>query len=194
MTGEEEGHQAARESEPEWRTRVEELFLAHNRNLVGFLMPRLQSEQTARDIAQEAYVRLLQLEKPDSTNFLRAYLYKIASNLAIDHIRKKGRDRAYIAQSALPELSIAATQERSISAKQELAMVRAAIGELPIKCRKAFLLARVHGWSSRRIGGHLEVTDRMVRLYIVRALEHIQLKISSAAQCDVYDEEINDGR
>src|ERR1700722_14185916 len=42
---------------------VTELFRSHNRTLVRFLQAKLQDPQEAREIAQEAYVRLLELER-----------------------------------------------------------------------------------------------------------------------------------
>jgi len=160
-----------------WRQRVEDLFSEHNKKLIGFLMPRLKSEQLARDIAQEAYVRLLQLDKPDSTSFLQAYLFKIAGNLATDYVRRKKRYNVYIHDNVLIENSAPAMQERNVIANQQINMVTQAVNELPPKCRKAFLLRKIQGWPSKRIALHLNVSDRMVRLYIVRALEHIQVKL-----------------
>ncbi len=171
----------SQEEKLEWRSRVEDLFCEHNNNLIRFIAPRIKSEQAARDIAQEAYVRLLQLDKPGSTNFLRAYLFKIASNLVIDYTRKKIRHHAYANNNPLLELTSAAYQERSVSAGQQIEIVRKAVDELPEKCRRAFLLGRVHDWSSSRISLHLNVTKRMVRLYMVRALEHIQLRLDEEA-------------
>ena len=43
---------------------VSQLFREHNRLLVGYLAVRLRSEQEAKEVAQEAYVRLLQLKEP----------------------------------------------------------------------------------------------------------------------------------
>ena len=68
---------------------VTELFRSHNRTLVRFLQAKLQDPQEAREIAQEAYVRLLELERTGAVGFLRAYLFKIASNLAIDRLRSR---------------------------------------------------------------------------------------------------------
>src|SRR5580698_6212816 len=73
----EEGHAA----------RIDHLFREHNDALVRFLSARLGSYQDAREVAQEAYVRLLNLDRPGAVNFLRALLYKTAANLAIDRLR-----------------------------------------------------------------------------------------------------------
>lgn len=68
---------------------VERLFREHNQALLRFLVSKLQSQQEAKDIAQEAYVRLLKLDTPDAVSYLRAFLFKTASNLAIDRLRTR---------------------------------------------------------------------------------------------------------
>ena len=79
---------------------VERLFREHNRALVSFLAARLGSEQEARELAQEAYVRLLRLDHPSASSFLRAHLFHIAANLAIDRLRQ----RAFHARTPLNDL------------------------------------------------------------------------------------------
>ena len=66
------------------RAHIDHLFREHNDALVRFLSARLGSYQDAREVAQEAYVRLLNLDRPGAANFLKALLYKTAANLAID--------------------------------------------------------------------------------------------------------------
>jgi DNA-directed RNA polymerase specialized sigma24 family protein len=68
---------------------LSKLFEAHNRALHTFLMARLRNDQEAHKVAQEAYVRLLQLNQPGAVSFLRAYLFKTAANIAVDRIRQR---------------------------------------------------------------------------------------------------------
>ncbi|WP_025895933.1 RNA polymerase sigma factor [Kordiimonas gwangyangensis] len=97
---------------------VENLFREHNQALLAFLRARLASDQAARDVAQEAYVKLLQLDRPQEISFLRAYLYKIAANLATDHRRRqKTRDKV-AAETALFEFAYAETQFRALEANR----------------------------------------------------------------------------
>jgi RNA polymerase sigma factor (sigma-70 family) len=70
---------------------VSELFRANNRALISFLLTHLSNEGEAREVAQEAYIKLLQLDRPEAVSFLRAYLFRIAANLAIDRIRRRDR-------------------------------------------------------------------------------------------------------
>ena len=52
------------------RAAVARLFADHNASLIRFLRLRLNSDQEARDVAQEAYVRLPQLDEPGAVGFL----------------------------------------------------------------------------------------------------------------------------
>jgi hypothetical protein len=74
---------------------VSQLFREHNGVLMGYLTTRLRSEQEAKEVAQEAYVRLSQLQEPGIPGLLRAYLFRTATNLAIDRLRhRRVRHRA----------------------------------------------------------------------------------------------------
>ena len=64
--------------------RISRLFSEHNESLIQFLATRLRSVQEAKEVAQEAYVRLLSLEDSGAVSFLRAFLFKTAANLAVD--------------------------------------------------------------------------------------------------------------
>src|SRR5688572_6831283 len=70
-------------------SRIESLFREHNDTLLRFLRARLHSEADAREAAQEAYARLLQLDDTGQLSFLRAYLFRIAANVATDLLRRR---------------------------------------------------------------------------------------------------------
>src|SRR5882757_2706582 len=63
------------------------LFEEHNASLVQLLRAKLRSDQEARDVAQEAYVRLLQLDRIGTVSYLRSYLFRTALNIATDRLR-----------------------------------------------------------------------------------------------------------
>ncbi len=77
--------------EPARDRRIADLFQAHNRSLIRFLAARLHSSEEAKEIAQEAYVKLLKLDEPDTVSYLRAFLFRIAANLAADRLKQRKR-------------------------------------------------------------------------------------------------------
>ena len=57
---------------------IADLFKQHNDTLIKFLRARLRSDADAHEVAQEAYVKLLDLDKPDAISYLKAYLFRVA--------------------------------------------------------------------------------------------------------------------
>lgn len=150
---------------------VTRLFREHNEALIRFLALRLRSQQEAKEVAQEAYVRLLKLDQPGAVSFLRAFLFKTAANLAVDRIRHEQTTRRVKRETRfLDELITQPTPEQSASGQQELLLVERLIDELPPKCRRAFLLHKVYGLDFPDIAKQMGLGERMVRTYVVRAV------------------------
>jgi RNA polymerase sigma-70 factor (ECF subfamily) len=160
---------------------VSYLFREHNRVLVGYLTGRLRSEQEAKEVAQEAYVRLLQLQKPGTPSLLRAYLFKIATNLAVDRLRHRSvRHRAEQQAELFAELATNRS-ESDDPAKQLLERERANqllgyLEELPIKYRQVFSLHRLEGVAQREVAVRLNLSERMVRRYVTYAMVYCHLR------------------
>lgn len=160
--------------------RVGSLFEEHNAALISFLSARLPSEEEAKEIAQEAYVKLLGLDEPAAINHFRAYLFRVAANLAADRLKQQHR-RAELRNLALvgaPRSS--PSPEKTLHAAQKLAVIQEAIHELPAKCRTAFLLRKVHQFTTQETGEKMGLTGRMVRLHVARALAHCSERLQSA--------------
>lgn len=158
-----------------------QLYQEHNEALVRFLMTRVDSEQEARDVAQEAYVRMLQLHSPGVVSFLSGYLFKTAANIAIDRMRSRSLQRRVAARSDSQEQHDA-TPEQHLEAREQLELIQQFVDELPPKCQQAFLLHRIDNLSPPEIASRLGVTKRMVHHYLVRALAHVQSGLDAAAK------------
>jgi RNA polymerase sigma-70 factor (ECF subfamily) len=153
------------------------LFREHNRTLVRFINARLRNEQEANEIAQEAYVKMLQLDRcPGTASFLRHYLFRVAENLAVDRIRQRYSRSRLDQLASIDDLFQEALAERTVLAAQELALLRAAVAELPEKYREAFRLIKLEDNSFPQAAGLMRLSERMVRKYISRALIYIRLR------------------
>lgn len=164
---------------PEEETRaaaVRQLFEAHNRKLIRFLLARLQNEQDAIEVAQEAYVQLLQLEKPGNVSLLEAYLFRIARNIAVDRVRQRRVRSEYLLDAAADSV-FEVDLEGEYLAGEELQLFWSAVRELPEKCRRAFVATKFQELSAETIAQELEVSPRMVRKYVVQALVYCRLRL-----------------
>lgn len=157
------------------------LFEEHNRTLQSFLMARLGNEQEAREVAQEAYVRLLQLHQPGTVSFLRAYLFKTAANLAVDRIRQRANRERLDRSGPESELIDRVSPDRRLMAAEELGILEQALRELPPQYRRAFVLHRFEDWSTGQIAKELGVQERMVRNYISRAAIYCKLRLDGVS-------------
>ena len=149
---------------------IERLFREHNEALVRFLLARLRSRQAALEVAQEAYVRLLSLDQPGAVSYLRSFLFKTAANLAVDRLR---RDDVHARATETPlfrEFTDDRTPERAAAGAQEIQRLVELLSDLPPKCREAFILNRFHGLDFPAIAAEMKLSERMVRIYVVRAL------------------------
>jgi RNA polymerase sigma factor (sigma-70 family) len=158
---------------------VERLFREHNAALLRFISAKIGSEQEAREIAQEAYVHLLQLNHPEAVSYLRAFLFKTAANLAIDRLRQRGRRTQVTSMAEIDFAVFELSPERQVSGEQAVAVFGVAVAQLPAKCRQAFLLHRVQEIPIDEIAQRMGIGACMVRRYIARGLEYVRGRLDA---------------
>jgi RNA polymerase sigma factor (sigma-70 family) len=161
---------------------VSELFREHNRVLVGYLRSRLGSLQEAKEVAQEAYVRVLQLHQPGTPGLLRAYLFKTAANLAIDRLRhRRVRQRSEDQPQLFEELNTAHGElddpAEQLLAREQADQLLRILQELPSKCQQVMNLHRFEGISQRDVSMRLGISERMVRRYVTYAMVYCHLRM-----------------
>ncbi|WP_019529136.1 RNA polymerase sigma factor [Dasania marina] len=159
---------------------VSTLYSEHNDALLRYLSVRLSSQQEAAEVAQEAYIRLLSLDKPDTVSYLRAFLYKTADNIAIDRLRRRQRTEAiFDSQESEQECrSEVQNPERQLSARQSISQLRVFVAELPPKCQKAFLMYKFQEREYGEIAESMGLSENMIRKYVLRALAHLKERMA----------------
>jgi RNA polymerase sigma factor (sigma-70 family) len=156
---------------------ISKLFRDNNQALLNFLLTQLHNEHEAREVAQEAYVKLLQLDRPQAISFLRTYLFRIAANLAIDRLRRGMRKTRIERSDALEEWNTGPAVEREVLAAQEVALLQQAIAELEPKYKRALIQHKFRDRTIADIAVELDVTPRMVRTYVARAVLYCRLRL-----------------
>jgi RNA polymerase sigma factor (sigma-70 family) len=166
------------------------LFLESNRSLCAYLRVRVASQHEAEDIAQEAYARLLQHDQPRAISFLRAYLFKVAANIASDRARQRRLHlRIDLAHRSAEQIE-SASPDQQVHAAEQLSLLARALTELPEKYRRAFLLCRIQEWHTNQIATDLGVGERMARNYVSRSARYCRLRLDGATPRDARREVI----
>jgi len=161
---------------------VERLFREHNDSLLQFLTTRLRSSQDAREVAQEAYVRLLSLDQPGAVSYLRAFLFKTAANLAVDRMRRNGVRARGASDPLFSELIERRTPERELAGSQAMERMARLVRALPEHCQRAFVLNRVSGKTFAAIAQELRISESSARMYVVRALLYCRARLDEEIQ------------
>lgn len=144
----------------------------YHAELHRFLMRRLHSSHHAQDLAQEAYLRLLRVERPELVRQPRAYLYRIAVNLVMEFRLRARRDPITYDSDALAVVAEQISEapadegERTADAQQ----IELILDQLPPLYRAIFVLRKRDGLSYQEIAQQLEISVHTVKKYLARAV------------------------
>jgi RNA polymerase sigma factor (sigma-70 family) len=148
------------------------------RELLNFLSRAVNNRDAAADLAQESYARVLALQHAGETiSEPRALLYRTARNLLIDrHRRDAVRGHAVDAEAELDVLATlaapaASEPETAAMSAQAVEAMLAAIGELPLRCREAFILHKFDGMPQAQVAQQMDISVTMVERHIKLALQ-----------------------
>lgn len=153
---------------------VEDLAQGCGNDLVRFIARRLRSVADARDLAHEAYVRLLRVKRTDLIRDPQAYLYRIAANILYEFELKRKADAVGLArcteyQAMEMEPGRPDEDTETLLARRR---IEAVLGQLSPRCRAVFILCRRDGLSYKEIGVRIGISPNMVKKYLARGLRH----------------------
>jgi RNA polymerase sigma-70 factor (ECF subfamily) len=154
---------------------VNRVFLDASTQLHRFLIRRVQCPETAADLTQEVYLRLPQMQASVAGEAgVRAWLFRVASNLSIDHLRSQRRHAGLLNQfcGSETEIDTAPSPYRAVMDRDRLQRVQNALKELPELCAEVLYLSRIEGYSHAEIAKQLGISKSLVEKHVARALNH----------------------
>jgi len=156
------------------------LYLDHLGEIRRFLFRKLACIDTASELAHEVFVRRMVTGSAVANE--RAFLYRIAENLALDHFRAQaGSAGKFVDIDDCHELaSEAPGPERYAIARQQLRHLRQAIDQLPPHCREVFVRHKFDGLLQKDLAVEYGVTVSAIEKLLVRALLHLRQAVNWA--------------
>lgn len=160
-----------------------EVFVALRRKLAR-AVSRIVPPPEIEDIVQETYVRVCQFDRVASIRHPRSFLYRTARNLALDHI-KRSASRATVSLPSEEEghaesemLPVGRDVCDQLAAKQEFEIFCAAVQQLPLQCRRVFVLRKVYGFSQKEIARALDIGESTVEKHIAFGIKRCSVFIA----------------
>ena len=151
-------------------TDVERLYADHRDGVFRYLRRIVGATETAQDLTQEVFLRVSRAGVPESPDAgRRAWVFRIARNLALNHVRDGRRRPSTV---ALVQAAVPATQELSTA-------LRSAIAGLPDDDRDVFLLRESAGLSYQEIAEACEMSVEAVRARLHRARQRLRAELSA---------------
>ena len=164
----------------------ERLVHSYDQNVLRLAYNLLRSQEDARDIYQEAFLRVHR----NLHNFrfdcsFHTWLYRIVTNLCLDHLRKRKvrREEPTVVEteggfkdrvSEFPETRAAADPQRHLLSRQLQDRIGTVLSELTPRERTVFELRHQQGMRLRAIGEVLGTTEEAAKNCLFRATQKMR--------------------
>ena len=150
-------------------TTVEVLYNDHHHWLTGWLRRKLGCPESAADLAQDTFVRVLTARETPTLVEPRAFLTTVAKRVLFNFYRRQDLERAYLdALAQMPEHVAPSEEERAIIL-QTLVELDQLLAGLPTQVKRAFLLAQLDGLTYAQISAELGISIATVKRHLNKA-------------------------
>jgi len=166
-----------------------QLVRAYDQSVLRLAMNLLRSPEDAQDVYQEAFLRVYR--NLDSFRFdcsFHTWLYRIVTNLCLDHMRKRkvrkeepsqveGSDGPVDRMDAVQESRAEGDPLRSMFAGELRERIEKTLGELTARERMVFELRHYQGLKLRNIGEILGTTEEAAKNCLFRATQKMRVAL-----------------
>jgi len=156
---------------------IQDLFRRHAKGIARSLSRRGVSDEVAADLTQDAFVRVISAppQQAERRHNPRAYLYRTARNLSINHQRREALvEMVQLEVDAASEVpDPAPSPERIVYSRECLALTFEALAELPERTRLAFEMHRLGERTIAEVAEELEISTTRAWSLIREAYRHL---------------------
>lgn len=160
---------------------IERLCRTHEAQLLAYLTQMLGRVDLAREVAQDTYEKLHRTYRSQQVLFPRAMLFRVATNFALMHLRRRRLETALLSGPAgmeeVPDEG-AGPDRRALADQlgQYLAIV---IKGLRPNLRNVFVMAHIQGKPRKEIAETLRISEKRVDKRMTQALKACRERLSS---------------
>ena len=144
------------------------------RSALARLVARIVGPHAIEDIVQETFVRSYEASRKQPINHPRSFMWRTAKNLALNHVHNAhNRLTTNVADFFDSDVYIPTDyieSELEFESKERFLVFCQAVQQLPLQCRRAFILRKVYGTSQKEIAASLGISQSTVEKHVAKGL------------------------
>jgi len=146
--------------------------------LFRFALRFLGSEEEAKDVVQEVFIRVWNgREQMNEVQNWEAWCMRITKNLSLDRVRSLNRKQTHPMEETFDIRNEALTPHESTEIQESMQRINQLIEALPEKQRQVIHLRDVEGYSYNEICEILELDMNQVKVNLFRARNAVREKL-----------------
>ncbi len=157
-------------------------------SLMRLISARMGSHTDAEDLIQELWIKLATLETGPVAN-PKAYLHRMALNMANDlvrsRVRRRGREEAWsdlmVAEHDSVAIDPTPSPERALFAKREWEQISQTIRTLPDRAQQAFRHHRIEGLNHNETAAAMGISKSAVEKHMATAMKYLLRAMNGGA-------------
>ncbi len=129
----------------------------------------------AEDLCHEAFIKYYERHEPlPDTNQAKYWLIRVVKNMALNHEKRKSRERSALSKLEKITPQYAESEEKRVMEEELKSSVQEALDKLPPKLRMVLVLKEYGGLNYREIGAMLKISEGNVKVRVFRAREQLE--------------------
>ncbi|WP_296620633.1 sigma-70 family RNA polymerase sigma factor [Marivirga sp.] len=155
------------------------IYLEFKGEIQNYILKKVKSKEVAEDLTSQLALKLYSMcEKLQDVRNLRAWLYRVASNVVIDYFREEQKKHS---QSIVDDLS-QDEEEDFVNIAVENCVLKL-LEQLPNKYREAVRMSDLEGVNQKEIAEKLNISYSAAKMRVQRGRESLKSKFYECCSC-----------
>ncbi|HLG50926.1 MAG TPA: sigma-70 family RNA polymerase sigma factor [Chloroflexota bacterium] len=171
--------QIANHADAEEKDSFTAAYLTYRAALYGYVRRLVPEDADAEDLTVVVFEKALRAwDRRPPASELRAWLFRIATNVCLDELRRRARAQrqpwAIIRRLLQPAADPSGNPEAEVMRRETASLVRLALARLSPRDRAALILREYHGLSVEEVGRALSISTAAAKITLFRARERLR--------------------